>query len=132
VGGSRDVAALIGRILLAVLFVVAGYGKIGGFERTAAAIASKGLPLPAVGTAITIAVELLGGMMVVLGWRTRWAAAVLIVFTMAATYFFHDYWNMVDQAARTNQIMFLKNIAVIGGLIFVWAFGPGRISVDRG
>ena len=129
--GGKDFIALIGRILLAVLFVVSGYGKLGGFEGTAHAIASKGLPLPEVGAAIALAVELIGGLMLAIGWKARWAAAAIVLFTIGATYYFHDFWHMADQAARTNQIMFLKNIAVIGGMLLVVAFGPGRYSVDR-
>jgi putative oxidoreductase len=129
---NRDMAALVGRVLLALMFVLAGFGKISGFEGTAGYIASKGLPLPQVGAAIAVAVELGGGLLLVAGWKARWVALVLAVFTAVATFFFHDFWNMADAAAGTNKIMFLKNVAVIGGMLMVWAFGPGRYSVDRG
>ena len=128
---ARDVVALIARILLAIMFVQAGFGKITGFEGTAGYIASKGLPLPQVGTVIAIAVEFGGGLLLIAGWKSRCVALALAVFTVAATYFFHDFWHMADAAARTNQIMFMKNVAVIGGLLMVWVFGPGRLSVDR-
>ncbi len=130
--GTRDLVALVGRVLLAVMFVYSGYGKIGGFEGTAHAIASKGLPLPEIGAAIALVVELIGGIMLVVGWKARWAAAAIVVFTAVATYYFHDFWHIADAGAHmTNQIMFLKNIAVIGGMLLVVAFGPGRFSVDR-
>ena len=129
--GARDLLALVGRVLLAVMFVYGGYGKIDGFERTAHAIASKGLPLPEIGAAIALGVELIGGILLVVGWKARWAAAAIALFIAAATYWFHDFWHMADQAARTNQIMFLKNVAVVGGMLLVVAFGPGRFSVDR-
>jgi putative oxidoreductase len=127
----QDVVSLVGRVLLASLFVPAGFGKIGGFERTVASIASKGLPLPEVGAALAIAVELGGGLMLVLGWKARWAALVAAVFTFFASIYFHNYWAMADAAVRANQLMFMKNIAIIGGLLMVFAFGPGRYSVDR-
>lgn len=129
---SRDVAALVGRVLLAFMFVYSGFGKIGGFEGTAANIASKNLPLPAIATTIAIVVEFVGGLMVVVGWKTRWAALAVAVFTFFASIFFHNFWAMPDAAAaRTNMIMFMKNIAVIGGLLLLYAFGPGRYSLDR-
>jgi len=128
---SRDLAALVGRVLLAFMFVYSGFGKIGGFERTAANIASKGLPLPEIGAAIAIAVELGGGLMLALGWKARCAALAIAVFTLAAAFLFHNFWTMTDQAMRTNQVMFMKNIAIIGGMLMVVAFGPGRYSLDR-
>ena len=128
---NRDVSALVGRVLLALMFVLAGYGKITGFDGTAGYIASKGLPLPQVGAAIAVVVELVGGLLLIVGWKARRVALVLAIFTAAATYFFHDFWHMTDAAAATNKIMFLKNIAVIGGMLMVWAMGPGRLSIAR-
>jgi putative oxidoreductase len=129
---SRDLAALAGRVLLAFMFVYSGYGKIGGFEGTAAAIAGKNLPMPAIATTIAIVVEFIGGLLVVVGWKARWAALAVAIFTFFASIFFHNFWAMADAAAAgTNKIMFLKNIAVIGGLLLVYAFGPGRYSLDR-
>lgn len=130
---TKDVAALVGRVLLAFMFVTAGYGKIGGFEGTAGYIASANLPLPAVATVIAIVVELVGGLMVVVGWKTRWAALAIAVFTVVATVVFHNFWALADAAAAgTNKLMFLKNVSVIGGFLVLYAFGPGRYSIDRG
>jgi putative oxidoreductase len=129
---SRDVAAVVGRVLLAFMFVYAGFGKIGSFEGTAAAIASKNLPLPPVATTLAIAIEVVGGLMLVFGWKARWAALAMAVFTFFASLFFHNFWSMAEQAARVNQLLFLKNVSIIGGLLLVFALGPGRLSVDRG
>lgn len=128
---GKDTAALAGRVLLALMFVVAGFGKIGSFEETAAYIASTGLPMPQVGVVIGIVVEVAGGLLLFAGWKARWAALALAAFSVAATYFFHNFWSMTGPAAQTNQLLFMKNISVIGGLLMVWAFGPGRYSVDR-
>lgn len=128
---GKDTAALAGRVLLALMFVVAGFGKIGSFEETAAYIASTGLPMPQVGVVIGIVVEVAGGLLLMAGWKARWAALALAAFSVAATYFFHNFWSMTGPAAQTNQLLFMKNISVIGGLLMVWAFGPGRYSVDR-
>ena len=129
---AKDAVALVARILLAAMFVIAGFGKIGGFEGTAGYIASKGLPLPQVGAAIAVLVELGGGILLIVGWKARWAALVIAVFTLVASVFFHNFWAMTGADAFTNQLMFMKNLSVIGGLLAIWAFGPGRLSVDRG
>ncbi len=123
---SRDFAALLGRILIALLFIPAGWGKVSGFAGTAGYIASKGLPLPEVGAAIAIVVELIGGVMLLVGFKTRWAAAALFLFLIPTSVFFHPFWADPSQATS-----FWKNIAIMGGVLYVWAFGAGRLSVDR-
>jgi len=127
----KNMASLVGRVLLAFLFIAAGTEKVGGFDDTAGFIASKGLPLPQVGVAIAILAEVGGGMLLAIGWKARWAALALAVFTLVTSIFFHDFWTMAGEARTTNLVMFLKNIAVVGGLLMVCAFGPGRYSVDR-
>lgn len=122
----RDLAALLGRILIAALFIPAGWGKISGFSGTAGYIASKGLPLPEVGVVVAIVVELIGGLMLLVGFKTRWAAAALFLFLIPTLLFFHPFWRDPTQA-----IFFWKNVAIMGGLLYVWAFGPGRLSIDR-
>jgi putative oxidoreductase len=127
---SRDMAALIGRVLLVFLFIYSGFNKIFGFQGTEAAIASKDVPLPAIATTIAIIVECVGGAMIAFGWKARWAALAVAAFTLVATILFHDFWAMTDPAAiSANKINFLKNVAVIGGLLLVYAFGTGRYSV---
>lgn len=121
---------LIGRIMLAVLFLPAGLSKIGGFAGTAGYIASKGLPLPEVGAAIAIAVEVLGGLALILGFGTRWAALILAAFTVVAGVIFHNFWALPADQQTVQQIMFMKNIAIAGGLLQVVAFGAGSFSVD--
>lgn len=128
---SKDIVTLLGRILIALLYVPSGFGKIAGFAGTAGYIASKGLPLPEVGAAIAIVVELGVGLMLLVGWKSRWAALILAVFTVAAAVFFHKFWAVPTEQVMGNQIHFFKNLAIAGGLLFIWAFGPGRLSVDR-
>jgi putative oxidoreductase len=130
---AHDIAALVGRILLAVIFIKSGFGKITGFEGTVGYIASKGLPLPQVGAILAIIVELGGGILLAVGFKARWAALAIAVFTLAAGIFFHNYWAVVDAAQRAGQeINFWKNIAITGGALAFFAFGPGRYSVDKG
>jgi putative oxidoreductase len=122
--------SLVGRLLLALLFLPAGISKIGGFAGTVGYIASKGLPLPQVGAGLAIAIEIGASIALILGWQTRWAALILAVFTLAATVFFHNFWAMPPEQAMMQQLMFYKNIAVIGGLLTLAAWGAGALSLD--
>jgi putative oxidoreductase len=128
---SSDALSLIGRIFLAVIFLVSGFGKIGGFEGLIGAIASKGLPMPQVFAVVTVVIELGAGLMLVFGWKARWAALLLAVFTAIVTFFFHNFWAVPEAQKMMEQITFLKNLALIGGLLLVMAFGPGRLSIDK-
>jgi putative oxidoreductase len=123
---------LAGRILIAAIFVFAGLGKVTGFEGTVGYIASKGLPLPQLAAIGAILVELGGGGMLVLGWKTRWAAAALFLFTGLAALFFHNFWALSPDQAQNQMIHFMKNMAIMGGLLFVVVHGGGPLSLDRG
>lgn len=122
--------SLIGRLLLALLFLPAGFGKLTGFAGTVGYIASVGLPLPQVGAVLAIAVEILGGIALIVGFQTRLASLALAVFTLVATYFFHAYWAAPAEQQFVQQLMFFKNIAVVGGLLTLAAWGAGRWSLD--
>ncbi len=115
----------IGRALVGVLFLVSGALKIGKFAGVAAGLASKGLPLPEVMTALVIALEIAGGLALVFGWRVREAALALALFCIPATLLFHAFWS-VDAAAFGNQLNhFLKNVAIVGALLVI-ASGASR------
>lgn len=119
----------IGRLLLAALFLPAGFGKLFGFAGTVAYIGSVGLPFPEVGAAIALVVEISCGLAILFGIRTQVAALVLAVFTLAASFFFHNFWSLPAEQAYIQQLMFFKNIAVVGGLLILAAYGPGAWSV---
>jgi putative oxidoreductase len=122
--------SLLGRALIALLFIPAGFGKIAGFAGTAGYIASKGVPLPEVAAAIAIAVELGLGLLVLVGFQARWAALGIAIFTAVITFIFHAYWNVPAELMMKEQQSFFKNIAVVGGLLTIVAWGPGAWSVD--
>jgi putative oxidoreductase len=126
---NRDVAALVARVLLALLFIISGYGKIGGFEGTAGYIASKGLPFPQLMAAGAIAVELGAGLLLLVGYKARWAAMALFLFMIPTTLIFHNFWSVPPDKAAMEQIGFLKNVSIMGGFLMVWAFGPGRFAL---
>lgn len=122
--------ALIGRILIAWLFIPAGIGKLTGFAGQVGYAQAMGMPLPEVGVAIGLAIELLGGIMLLIGFRTRCAAAVLAFFTLVAGFIFHAYWSLPAEQVMMQQIMFTKNLAIVGGLLAFAAFGAGGLSMD--
>ena len=122
--------ALIGRLLVAYLFIPAGIGKLTGFAGTVGYITSKGLPMPEVAAGLAIVVELGVGLMLLVGFQTRWAALVLTLFTLAAGFFFHNYWAVPADQAMLQQLMFNKNVAIAGGLLAFAAFGAGAFSLD--
>lgn len=128
---SSDALSLIGRVMLAAVFVTSGIDKISGFQGLVGAITSKGLPMPEVFAVATIIIEVVIALMLVAGWKARWAAFVLVVFTVIVTVLFHPFWAVPEAQKAMQQINFFKNVAVIGGLLFVMGFGPGRLSVDK-
>lgn len=123
---SQDVQTLIGRLLIATLFIPAGFGKLMGFAGTVGYITKAGLPLPEVAAAIAIVIELGFGIALLLGFKTRWVALVMAIFTVATALFFHKFW-----ADATQNIQFFKNMAIAGGLLSFAAFGAGRFSIDK-
>ena len=122
--------ALLGRLLIAALFIPAGIAKIGGFVGTAGYIASKGLPLPEVGVVVAIVIEVAVAAALLLGYRTRWAALVLALFTLVAATIFHNYWALPPAQQMVQQLLFTKNMAIVGGLLAFMAFGAGAFSLD--
>ena len=120
---TTDYALLIGRLLLAAIFLWSGISKIMGYSATAAYMDKAGVPsalLP-----LVIVVELAGGIAVLVGWQTRWAALVLAGFTLVAALLFHLQPN-----DRNQMIRFMKNIAMVGGFLALYAAGAGRLSLD--
>ena len=125
-----DTAALIGRILLTILFIKSGWGKIEGFEQTAGMMASKGLPMAEVLLVITIFLELVGGLLIVIGYKARWAALGLALWLIPVTLLFHKFWGIPADQVMNQTNHFFKNVAILGGMLMVFAFGPGRYSLD--
>lgn len=121
----------VGRLCLAWLFVPAGWGKLGGFSGTVGYVASAGLPFPPPMVVIAIAIELIAGLALLVGYKARWAAALLALFTLVAAFGFHNYWTMPPEQQAMQKINFNKNVAIFGGLLFVVAFGAGRLSIDE-
>jgi putative oxidoreductase len=122
---------LAGRILLALILVISGYNKLVGFDGTVGYIASKGLPLPQLAAAAAIAIELVGGVLLVIGWQTRWAATAIFLFMIPTTLIFHAFWAAPAANLQMETIQFMKNLCIMGGMLYVMAFGAGPLSVDN-
>jgi len=128
---TQNAVALAGRVLLAAIFVISGFNKIGGFEGVVGYIASKGLPMPQVLAALTIALELGGGILLIAGYKVRWVAIAFFLWLIPTTLIFHKFWG-IDAAQVQNQMnSFLKNVSIMGGMLLVVAFGPGAYSLDK-
>jgi putative oxidoreductase len=121
---------LAARVLMAALFLPAGLGKLTAFSGTVGYIASVGLPLPQAGAALALVVEIGGGLALIAGYRTRAVALVLAVFTLVASVLFHNFWAAPAAEQMVAQLLFTKNIAVIGGLLALVAWGAGGWSLD--
>ena len=122
---------LVGRILIAFIFLFAGIGKVTGFEGTVGYIASKGMPLPQLAAAAAIVIELGGSIMLILGWNARVAATALFVFTAMTALIFHNFWAVPAEMAQNQMIHFMKNISMMGGLLYVVVHGSGPLSLNH-
>lgn len=127
----RNPLALVARILLAHIFLISGFGKLANLEGTAGYIASQGLPLASLLAPATGVFELAAGVALLLGWQARWSALALAIFTVLASLLFHAFWAMPVEQQMMQKLMFMKNLAIVGGLLMVAPFGPGSIALGR-
>ena len=128
---TRRYAPVAGRIIMALLFITSAYGKITAFDATATAMASRGMPLTQLLLVCAIAVELVGTALFVIGWHTRLAALALVVFMVPATLYFHNYWTYRPDQVRNQRNHFMKNVTILGALVFVMGMGAGPLSIDQ-
>ena len=129
---ANDLVLLLGRLLMAALFLPSGISKALGFSGFAASLATKGLPYPEAWAAAAIAIEVLGPIALALGFFPRLTALLLIAFVVMATGTTHRYWEFAEAAARRAQeVNFFKNVGIIAGLLFYFVSGPGAWSFAR-
>ncbi|MGA9753400.1 MAG: DoxX family protein [Acidobacteriota bacterium] len=124
-------APLIGRILLSVIFLFSAFGKVTHFSGMEQFMASKGMPAVPVLLVLALLTEALGGLSLLLGFKARWGALLLFLFLIPTTLIFHDFWALTGAMRQDMQIHFLKNLAIMGGLLMVAANGPGAFSLDK-
>ena len=122
----------IARTLLVAMFIFSGLVKFMDLTRTAAHIAGKGLPAPMLLAACAGALEVTGGVLVMIGYRTREAALALALFSIATAILFHDFWNQAGREQVAQMLNAWENVSVAGGLVFVAFAGPGPVAVEKG
>lgn len=127
----ENTANLIGRILVGSLFLPAGVSKLMGFEGTVAYFGSLGLAMPSLMAVGVIAIEILGGLALILGYKIRIAAVMLALFTIGASIIGHAYWAAPADQVFVAKLLFYKNIAIVGGLLILAAMGAGQLSIDK-
>lgn len=127
---TQGTALLVGRILMAALFIVSGVRKAMAFNASVAYMMKNGVPMAEFLLVLTLVLEIGGGLLLALGWKTRWISLVLAIFVAVITPIFHGFWAFdgAQFAAQLNN--FLKNIAIVGGLLYFAVFGAGRLSLD--
>ena len=129
---GEGVFLLLGRLAIAALYIPAGYKHLTGLNGFAQFLASEGVPGPAIAWAIAGAlVEFFGSLAILAGFKTRLAALLLIAFTIGAAVLGHPFWAAPEAMFQSQYINFFKNLAIAGGLLFVFVRGPGPISIDR-
>src|SRR5713226_1820359 len=118
-----------GRFLIALIFLLSGIGKIAGFAQTIGFMASKGLPMVEVLLVLSIIIEIGAALMLIVGWQARLGAAALFLWMIPVTLVFHNFWAAPVAQQQIEMAMFMKNIAMVGGLLYIMAYGSGRFSV---
>jgi len=126
----RPATALLGRIAIATIFLVSGAAKLADVAGTASYMSSVGIPFPETLAMFAGVAEILGALSLAFGALTRMGALGLIVFLIPTTLLFHDFWTLEGDAQRMQMVNFLKNLGIMGGLILLVSFGPGRYSID--
>jgi putative oxidoreductase len=128
---NNAVVLLASRLMLAAVFVVFGIRKAMAVPATAKYFATLGVPMADVLVWLVILVEIGGGLLLILGWKTRLAAWILAIFVVCATFTAHRFWEFDGPQYVAQLTNFMKNLAIAGGLVLVAACGPGRLSVDK-
>jgi putative oxidoreductase len=126
----QPAVSLLGRILLSVIFIVSGFGKIMDWSGTEQAMINHGMTLVPFFLTLTIIIELGCGLALLFGWHTRFAAFILFLYLIPVTLVFHPFWNFTGPAQREQMINFLKNLAIMGGLLEFSAVGAYALSLD--
>jgi putative oxidoreductase len=127
-----DWADVLGRVGLALLFLWSGYSKFAYMAANVAYMNAYGIPAAELLIGPAALFELVAGAMLALGWKARWVALLLAAYSAVAALIFHAYWSVPADQVLDQQIHFMKNVAIVGGLLFVFARGPARFAIDTG
>ncbi len=123
--------SLAGRIMIVTIFLMSAVGnKIPNFAGVSQYMASEGVPIPSLMLVGGIVFLIAGSLSVITGWKAQIGAGLLLIFLMLATYFFHDFWTFEGEARQQQLIQFMKNLSLMGTMVFLMANGPGLLSAD--
>ncbi|WP_010093974.1 DoxX family protein [Burkholderia ubonensis] len=128
---KKDGLLLAARVLMMVLFILFGWQKLTGFSGTVAYMAATGAPSPELSAVIAVAVELVGGLLIAIGFYTRPIALLFAAYTVATAFIGHRYWALHGMDQYMAMIHFYKNVSIVGGLLLLALTGPGKYSLDR-
>ena len=129
---AQSVLAVVGRLFIVTIFIMSAVGnKIPNFSGVAQYMGAEGVPAPQIMLAGAIVFLIVGGLSILLGLYARVGAVLLFTFLVLATYFFHDFWNMEGEAVQAQTIQFMKNLSMMGTMLFIMAVGSGPFSLDK-
>jgi putative oxidoreductase len=127
---TKDAAILLARILLSLLFLIFGWGKLTNYSGTLGYFTQTGVPMPMLSTIIAIAMEFFVSVLIILGVFTRPLAVLLALYTLGTALIGHPYWTAAAGAQMESMINFYKNVSIIGGLLLLYVTGAGKYSID--
>jgi putative oxidoreductase len=128
---ARDeVILLLGRLALGAIFLKSGLQKLLALSAFAASLAQRGVPASSTWAVIGATVEVVGGILIITGWRTREASLLMVLFVIVATGISHRFWEFADAARRAQESQFFKNLSILGGFLLLFVTGGGRYSLD--
>jgi putative oxidoreductase len=127
---QRNEIILLARIIMMILFIMAGWSKLTNFEGTVAYLTSLGAPMPMVAAGIAVVMEFFVAIAIILGFYTRPLAFLLALFALGTALIAHHFWTMVDPERAANTIQYFKNLSIMGGLLLLGITGPGKYSID--
>ena len=126
-----DILLLLARVLLGVIFLLSGSGKLMNLDGFASSLANRGVPMPGFLAPLGACVETFGGLAVIVGAEVRWASALMVLFVIVATLISHRFWEFQGPARQAQQGQFMKNLAIMGGFFALMAAGGGRLALER-
>jgi putative oxidoreductase len=128
--GAHGAGPFFGRLLISLIFILSGFAKIFSFKETSEAISNTGLPGSDILAVVALLFEIVGGLLVLLGWYTNFGIYILMIFLLPTTLVFHPFWIYEGAEKLSQQANFLKNLTIYGGLLLLLSYGPGRWSFD--
>jgi putative oxidoreductase len=126
---GNAIVSLFGRVLLSAIFIFAGFSKLFAFHTFAGMLAAKGFPLATIAMGVAVAIEVLGGLAILAGFKAKLTAWIVFLYLIPTTLVFHNFWTMQGMMRMDNQVHFMKNLAIMGGLLLLASNGAGRYSL---